>query len=139
MKLKLTAAMAALPEDFLLLLKDTGYLQRFTSFEITEGTGLNAIMPAPYTDESLARLAIDMCHFWSERIGPPARTSLTDCWIDGDVLFSAEWVHVGWVLSVAYYRDHPSLDDAAIAVRIKRARPGSMLKLVHSNMLEPAT
>ncbi len=138
MKIKLTAAFAAIPEHLLLPLKDTGFLERFTKLQITEEAGLDALLPAPYSDEDLAMFAIHMCHAWGECIGQPSRTSLTDCWLPGDILFAAEWISEGWVLEVGYYRDHPALDHAAIHVRIKRARPGRMLKLVHSNMLEPA-
>ena len=138
MKIKLPAALAAVPEDLLLPLKDTGFFERFTQVEITEEAGLDALLPAPYADEDLAMFAIHMCHAWGECIGQPSRTSLTDCWLPGDILFSAEWISDGWVLEVGYYRFHPAVDHAAIGVRIKRAKRGSMLKLVHSNALGPA-
>ncbi len=138
MKIKLTAAFAAVPEKLLLPLKEAGFLERFTTVEISMESGLDALLPAPCSDEDLAMLAIDMCHFWSECIGPPSRTSLTACWLPGDILFSAEWTSDGWVLEVGYYRYHPAVEHAAIGVRIKRAKPGSTLKLVHSNVTEPA-
>lgn len=137
MKIKLTTALAAVPENLLLPLKDAGFFERFTRVQITEEAGLDALLPAPYSDEDLAMFAIHMCHAWGECIGQPSRTSLTDCWLAGDILFSAEWISDGWVLEVGYYRFHAAVDQSAIGVRIKRAKRGSMLKLVHSAALPP--
>jgi hypothetical protein len=127
-----------MPDELLLPLEKTGFLDNLSQLDSRTIAGIDALFPAPLPDDELAMFGFVMAHVYDEWIGLPDRTSLTGHWMAG-ALFSAAWTHVaGWFLDISVYQFHPTTDGPAVRVRIQRGplpqNPVTMMELTAPNL-----